>query len=189
MCYDPLRFSLSFLICSFSFFTSPIKKHWRPPGPAELSDLLVPHPIKKTLGPMWAGRPCRGHCIPVLKCCLCTARGNSFSGSVTGLPAGIMPQDCSAYSAEPLRTVGLLEAAHQYSLQYAKAMRAGRQSAGRWYVLATQGSLHPVLSCCLCTARGTSFFLLCYQPVTIRRLSCARTAQLTPRSPCAPRAC
>ena len=29
----------------------------------------------------------------------------------------IMRQDCSAYAEEPLRTVGLLEAAHQYSLQ------------------------------------------------------------------------
>jgi hypothetical protein len=29
----------------------------------------------------------------------------------------IMRQDCSAYAAEPLRTAGLLEAAHQYSLQ------------------------------------------------------------------------
>ena len=29
----------------------------------------------------------------------------------------IMRQDCSAYAKEPLRTVGLLEAAHQYSLQ------------------------------------------------------------------------
>ena len=28
----------------------------------------------------------------------------------------IMRQDCSAYAEEPLRTVGLLEAAHQYSL-------------------------------------------------------------------------
>ena len=26
-------------------------------------------------------------------------------------------QDCSAYANEPLRTVGLLEAAHQYSVQ------------------------------------------------------------------------
>ena len=29
----------------------------------------------------------------------------------------IMRQDCSAYAEEPLRTVGLLEAAHQYSVQ------------------------------------------------------------------------
>ena len=29
----------------------------------------------------------------------------------------IMRQDCPAYAAEPLRTAGLLEAAHQYSLQ------------------------------------------------------------------------
>ena len=29
MCYDPLRFSLSFLICSLSFITTAIKKHWR----------------------------------------------------------------------------------------------------------------------------------------------------------------
>ena len=29
----------------------------------------------------------------------------------------IMRQDCSAYAAEPLRTAGLQEAAHQYSLQ------------------------------------------------------------------------
>ena len=29
----------------------------------------------------------------------------------------IMRQDCSAYAEGPLRTVGLLEAAHQYSLQ------------------------------------------------------------------------
>ena len=29
----------------------------------------------------------------------------------------IMRQDCSAYAAEPLHTAGLLEAAHQYSLQ------------------------------------------------------------------------
>ena len=29
----------------------------------------------------------------------------------------IMRQDFSAYAVEPLRTVGLLEAAHQYSLQ------------------------------------------------------------------------
>lgn len=28
-----------------------------------------------------------------------------------------MRQDCSAYAEEPLHTVGLLEAAHQYSLQ------------------------------------------------------------------------
>jgi hypothetical protein len=28
-----------------------------------------------------------------------------------------MRQDCSAYAEEPLRTAGLLEAAHQYSLQ------------------------------------------------------------------------
>jgi hypothetical protein len=31
-------------------------------------------------------------------------------------------------------------------------------------MLATQRSLHPVLSCCLCTARGTRFCLLCCQP-------------------------
>ena len=29
----------------------------------------------------------------------------------------IMRQDCSAYAEEPLRTVGLLEAAHQYRVQ------------------------------------------------------------------------
>ena len=29
----------------------------------------------------------------------------------------IMRQDCSAYAEEPLHTEGLLEAAHQYSLQ------------------------------------------------------------------------
>ena len=29
----------------------------------------------------------------------------------------IMRQDCSAYAKEPLRTVGLLEAAHQYRVQ------------------------------------------------------------------------
>ena len=29
----------------------------------------------------------------------------------------IMRQDCTAYAVEPLHTVGLLEAAHQYSLQ------------------------------------------------------------------------
>ena len=29
----------------------------------------------------------------------------------------IMRQDCSTYAKEPLRTVGLLEAAHQYSVQ------------------------------------------------------------------------
>ena len=29
----------------------------------------------------------------------------------------IMRQDCSAYAEEPLHTVGLLEAAHQYGLQ------------------------------------------------------------------------
>ena len=29
----------------------------------------------------------------------------------------IMRQDCTAYAGEPLHTVGLLEAAHQYSLQ------------------------------------------------------------------------
>ena len=29
----------------------------------------------------------------------------------------IMRQDCSAYAEEPLRTEGLLEAAHQYSVQ------------------------------------------------------------------------
>ena len=29
----------------------------------------------------------------------------------------IMRQDCSTYAEEPLHTVGLLEAAHQYSLQ------------------------------------------------------------------------
>ena len=29
----------------------------------------------------------------------------------------IMRQDCSAYAEEPVRTVGLLEAAHQYSVQ------------------------------------------------------------------------
>ena len=63
------------------------------------------------------------------------------------------------------------------------------QNAGRWYVLATQRSLHPVLSCYLCTARGNHFCLLCCQPAPVRSLSCARTAQLTPRSPCAPRAC
>ena len=32
-------------------------------------------------------------------------------------PQVITRQDCSAYAAEPLRTAGLLEAAHQYSLQ------------------------------------------------------------------------
>jgi hypothetical protein len=63
------------------------------------------------------------------------------------------------------------------------------QNARRWYLLTTQRSLHPVLSCCLCTAHGTYFCLLCCQPVPVRRLSCARTAPLTPRSPCAPWAC
>ena len=39
------------------------------------------------------------------------------------------------------------------------------------------------------SARGSRFCLLCCQPVPVRRLSCARTVQLTPRSPCAPWAC
>ena len=64
-----------------------------------------------------------------------------------------------------------------------------KQNAGRWYMLTAQRSLHPVLSCCLCTARGTHFCLLCCQPVPVRRLSCARTAPPTQRSPCAPWAC
>ena len=45
----------------------------------------------------------------------------------------IMRQDCSAYAAEPLHTAGLLEAAHQYSLQ--DMCRSAR----------TPTPLHPVL--------------------------------------------
>jgi hypothetical protein len=56
-------------------------------------------------------------------------------------------------------------------------------------MLTAQGSLHPVLSCCHCTAHGTYFCLLCCQPVPVRRLLCARNAQLTPRAPCTPWAC
>ena len=56
-------------------------------------------------------------------------------------------------------------------------------------MLTPQRSLHPVLSCCLCTAHSTRFCLLCCQPVPVRRLSCARTAPPTQRSPCAPWAC
>ena len=132
---------------------------------------------------------------PVLSCCLCTARGASFF-LLCFQPVTVLRQ-FAGYHASGLLSLcrrapvyrGLARAAHQYSLQGGKAIWAAKQSAGRWYVLATQRSLHPVLSCCLCTARGTSFFLLCCQPVTVRRLLCARTAQLTPRSPCAPRAC
>ena len=36
--------------------------------------------------------------------------------ALTDLPV-IMHQDCTAHAVEPLHTVGLLEAAHQYSLQ------------------------------------------------------------------------
>ena len=34
-----------------------------------------------------------------------------------------------------------------------------KQNAGGWYLLTAQRSLHPVLSCCLCTAHGTRFCL------------------------------
>ena len=64
-----------------------------------------------------------------------------------------------------------------------------QQSAKQLYTLATQRSLHPVLSCCLCTACGTQFCVLCCQPEPIPRLLCARTSQLTSRSPCTPQAC
>ena len=49
------------------------------------------------------------HCLrqPLLLALLPACAGSQF----------IMRQDCSAYAAEPLRTAGLLEAAHQYSLQ------------------------------------------------------------------------
>ena len=49
------------------------------------------------------------HCLrqPLLLALLPACAGSQF----------IMRQDCSAYAAEPLRTTGLLEAAHQYSLQ------------------------------------------------------------------------
>ena len=55
--------------------------------------------------------------------------------------------------------------------------------------LITQRALHSVLSCCLCTACGTQFCMLCCQPEPIPRLLCARTSQLTSRSPCTPQAC
>ena len=63
------------------------------------------------------------------------------------------------------------------------------KNARRWNMLTTQRSLHPVLSCCLCTAHSTRFCLLCCQPVPVRRLSCARTSQLTLWNPCALWAC
>ena len=49
------------------------------------------------------------HCprLPLLRALLPACAGSQV----------IMRQDCSAYAEEPLRTVGLLEAAHQYSLQ------------------------------------------------------------------------
>ena len=39
------------------------------------------------------------------------------------------------------------------------------KNAGRWHTLAAQRSLHPVLSCCLSTAEGTHFCVLCCQPL------------------------
>ena len=56
----------------------------------------------------------------VLSCCLSHCPRHPFLLAL--LPAcagsrGIMRQDCSAYAKEPLRTVGLLEAAHQYRVQ------------------------------------------------------------------------
>ena len=60
------------------------------------------------------------------------------------------------------------------SLYHSTPHRNGKNAEG-WYTLTAQGSLHPVLSCCLSTARGTYFCLLCCQPVPVRRLSCART--------------
>ena len=74
----------------------------------------------------------------------------------------IMRQDCSAYAEEPLRTVGLLEAAHQYSLQdvhgststpiplYALQRRVSlttcyihnRQMLESWYVLFCPSARH-----------------------------------------------
>ena len=56
----------------------------------------------------------------VLSCCLSHCPRHPFLLALLPACAGsqvIMRQDCSAYAEEPLRTVGLLEAAHQYSLQ------------------------------------------------------------------------
>ena len=52
------------------------------------------------------------------------------------------------------------------------------KNAGRWYMLMAQRSLHPVLSCYLCTARGNHFCLLCCQPAPVRSLSCARLPRM-----------
>ena len=69
----------------------------------------------------------------------------------------------------------MLEAAHQYSSeasqQYARCW-LNRKSAGRWYVLPAQRSLHPVLSCCLCTARRLLFLALV--PLLLKRSKVVR---------------
>ena len=58
-----------------------------------------------------------------------------------------------------------------------------------WRLLTNQRSLHFVLSCDLCTALGSHFCLLCFQPVLFRDLWSTRNAEPTPRIPCGPRAC
>ena len=64
----------------------------------------------------------------------------------------IMRQDCSAYAAEPLRTAGLLEAAHQYSLQ---DMCGSACSPSPLYSLFRRDSLR-TCKVCKTTGLGTS---------------------------------
>ena len=185
--YDPSVFSLSFLIGLFSLLHHPLKNTGGHAAVFSLSFLigffsLLHHPLKKH----WRARCCGVQ--PELSDRLVLIFASPIKKHWRARCCGVQPELSDRLV---LTFVHLLKntgghAAGKITLRFAADYI---KSAGRWYVLAAQRSLHPVLSCCLCTARGTSFFLLCCQPVTVRRLSCARTAQLTPRSPCAPRAC
>ena len=147
LCYNPPRFSMSFL----GLLTEPSSAG----GPPHL--------------PLWRCLRCISADFP--KCPLLSQSILLFA----------LPRHPGGVSLHPVLLHPLLSSLWPPTFKM--------KNAGRWHMLATQRSLHPVLSCCLCTARGTHFCLLCCQPRPIRRLSRARTAQLTPRSPCAPRAC
>jgi len=85
----------------------------------------------------------------------------------------IMHQDCTAHAMEPSHTVGLLEAAHQYSLQDLNGFTSTPIPP---YTLQRQVSL---TTCCVCSVQMLVLVQLRYPPARHSRGRAERDKKLT----------
>ena len=85
----------------------------------------------------------------------------------------IMHQDCAAHAVEPLHTVGLLEAAHQYSLQ---DLNGSTSTPIPPYALQRQVSL---TTCCVCSMQMLVLVQLRHPPARHSRGRAERDKKLT----------